>query len=148
MWLWTCVIVSCVWVCVGQGQLPHSSGTCHAQTLSGVDSGDRHVTPRASWLVPCQGEDYNDHCLQLQGNHPGLTSYSLECAEVPLSIIALASFCLEHECTNKNVSFMLYYMEFVWFSWFSLQDQLATESTTIFENVQPQSWLSLNAPFC
>lgn len=108
--------------CVGQGRVPHSSGTCHARTLSSVDSGDRHVTPRASWLVPCQGEDYNDHCLQQQENHPGLTSYSLESAEVPLSIIDLASFCLEHEYTDKSVSVMLYYMEFVWFSWFGLPD--------------------------
>ncbi len=59
-----------------EGWLPHSSGTCHAQTLSSVDSSDRRVTPRASWLVPCQGEDYNDHCLQLHGNHPGPTSQS------------------------------------------------------------------------
>lgn len=53
-----------------EGWLPHSSGTCQARVLSSVDSGDSHVTSWVSCLVPCHGEDYSDHCLQLHGKPP------------------------------------------------------------------------------
>lgn len=50
-----------------EGWLPHSSVICQASVLSSIDSGDSHVTSWVSCLVPCHGEDYSDHCLQLHG---------------------------------------------------------------------------------
>lgn len=53
-----------------EGWLPQSSGTCQARVLSSVVSGDSHVTSCVSCLVPCHGEDYSDHCLQLHKKPP------------------------------------------------------------------------------
>lgn len=69
-----------------EGWLPYSIGTCQARVLSSVDSGDSHVTSWVSCLVPCHGEDYSDHCLQLHGK-PLRTQVS------------------QHTCTHKHTPF-------------------------------------------
>lgn len=67
-----------------EGWLPHSSVICQASVLSSVDSGDSHVTSWVSCLVPCHGEDYSDHCLQLHGK-PTRTQVSQLHTHTPFS---------------------------------------------------------------